>query len=331
MKRLVSGVKPTGDVHLGNYVGAMRRFVDLQHQYETYFFLADYHALTTVRDPALLRAQTMALAAAYLAIGVDPKKTVLFRQSDVPEHAELAWILNCVTPLPTLERAHAYKDAAAKKKDINVGVFDYPVLMAADILMYRAAVVPVGKDQVQHVEIAREIAKRFHAEFSAKGGSASGGGAEVFTLPEPLVDKAVETVPGIDGQKMSKSYGNVIPLFASVAETKKRVMAITTDSKSPAEPKDTGDTLYALHKIFSSAATMKKVDAAYANGGLGYKDLKEMLADGINAQLADIRERYDALMDDPKKVEKVLDAGADRAREEARKMMKEVRRVVGLR
>lgn len=320
MKRLVSGVKPTGEVHLGNYVGAMRRFVTLAGQYESYVFLADYHALTTVRDAALLKKQTRELAAAYLAIGLDPKKTVLFRQSDVPEHAELAWILNCVTPMPTLQRAHAYKDAAAKKKEISIGIFDYPVLMAADILMYRAAVVPVGKDQVQHVEIAREIAKRFHTEF----------GVEVFTLPEPLIEKGTETVPGIDGQKMSKSYGNVIPLFASAEETKKRVMRITTDSRAPEEPKDKKDTLYALHKVFSSAAVMKKVDAAYENGGLGYKELKELLADEINAQLAEIRARYDDLIADPKKIDKVLIEGGERARGEAQKMMRVVRSAVGL-
>ena len=320
MKRLVSGVKPTGEVHLGNYVGAIRRFVSLAGQYESYVFLADYHALTTMRDAALLKKQTRELAAAYLAIGLDPKKTVLFRQSDVPEHAELAWILNCVTPMPTLERAHAFKDAAAKKKEINVGVFDYPVLMAADILMYRAAVVPTGKDQVQHVEIAREIAKRFHSEF----------GTEVFTLPEPLIEKGTEMVPGLDGQKMSKSYDNVIPLFASAEETKKYVMRITTDSRAPAEPKDKKDTLYALHALFSSAAAMKKVDAAYENGGLGYKELKELLADEINAQLSDVRARYADLIADPKKLDKVLADGGERARVEAEKMMKEVRAAVGL-
>lgn len=320
MKRLVSGIKPTGEVHIGNYAGAMRRFVGLAGQYESYVFLADYHALTTVRDAAQLKRQSLALAAAYLAIGLDPKKTVLFRQSDVPEHAELAWILNCVTPMPTLQRAHAFKDAVAKKKEINAGIFDYPVLMAADILMYRAAVVPVAKDQVQHVEIAREIADRFHKAF----------GAEVFTLPEPLVEKGTEAVPGIDGQKMSKSYKNVIPLFASAEETKKRVMQIVTDSRSPAEPKDKTDTLYALHKVFSSAAAMKKVDAAYEKGGLGYKDLKELLADEINTKLADMRATYDGLITDPKKIEKVLAEGGERARAEARKMMLRVRSAVGL-
>ncbi len=319
MKRLVSGVKPTGEVHLGNYVGAMRRFVGYQAQYDSRIFLADYHALTTVRDAAALRRQTLELAAAYLAIGLDPKKTVLFRQSDVPEHAELAWILNCVTPMPTLQRAHAYKDAATKKKEINVGIFDYPVLMAADILMYRAAVVPTGKDQVQHVEIAREIAKRFHAEF----------GVELFTLPEPLVEKGTEVVPGIDGQKMSKSYGNIIPLFASAEETKKRVMRITTDSRAPEEPKDRQDTLYRLHALFSPK-DMKRIDAAYERGGMGYKELKESLAENINAQLSDIRARYDDLISEPKKIEKVLAEGADKARGEAMKMMKEVRSAVGL-
>lgn len=318
MKRLISGVKPTGEPHIGNYVGAMQRFVDLQRDYTSYVFLADYHALTTVWDAEAMRKQTLELAAGYLAIGIDPQKTVLFKQSDVPQHAELAWMLNCVTPMPTLQRAHAYKDALAKNKEINVGIFDYPVLMAADILMYQAEVVPVGKDQVQHVEIAREIAKRFHNAF----------GVEVFTLPEPLVQKEVEVVPGLDGRKMSKSYKNVIPLFASAEETKKRVMGIVTDSKRPEEPKDTKDILYQLHGIFSPNQ-MKEIDRAYTEGGMGYKELKELLATNINASLADIRERYADFSSHPKKVQQVLDDGAERARVTAAKTMAKVRDAVG--
>lgn len=318
MKRLISGVKPTGEPHIGNYVGAMQRFVDLQRDYASYVFLADYHALTTVWDAEAMRKQTLELAAGYLAIGIDPQKTVLFKQSDVPQHAELAWMLNCVTPMPTLQRAHAYKDALAKNKEINVGIFDYPVLMAADILMYQAEVVPVGKDQVQHVEIAREIAKRFHNAF----------GVEVFTLPEPLVQKEVEVVPGLDGRKMSKSYKNVIPLFASAEETKKRVMGIVTDSKRPEEPKEKKDILYQLHTIFS-ASHMKEINQAYSQGGMGYKELKELLAENINTSLADIRERYADFSSHPKKVQQVLDDGAERARSVAQKTMDKVRSAVG--
>lgn len=318
MKRLISGVKPTGEPHVGNYIGAMRRFVDLQKEFTSHVFIADYHALTSVWDAAAMKQQTLELAAGYLAIGLDPKETVLFKQSDVPMHAELAWILNCVTPMPTLERAHAYKDSLAKNKEINVGVFDYPVLMAADILMYQADVVPVGKDQVQHVEIAREIAKRFHNAF----------GVEVFTLPEPLVQKEVEMVPGLDGRKMSKSYKNVIPLFASADETKKRVMSIVTDSKRPEEPKDKKDVLYQLHTIFS-VSDMKRIDTVYADGGMGYKELKELLAVNINASLSDIRERYVDFSSHPKKVQLVLDDGAERARVAAAKTMAKVRDAVG--
>ncbi len=318
MKRLISGVKPTGEPHVGNYIGAMRRFVDLQKEFTSHVFIADYHALTSVWDAAALKQQTLELAAGYLAIGLDPKKTVLFKQSDVPMHAELAWILNCVTPMPTLQRAHAYKDALAKNKEINVGVFDYPVLMAADILMYQAEVVPVGKDQVQHVEIAREIAKRFHNAF----------GADVFTLPEPLVQKEVEVIPGVDGRKMSKSYKNVIPLFASAEETKKRVMGIVTDSKRPEEPKDKKDVLYQLHAIFSPG-DMQAIDRAYTEGGMGYKELKELLATNINTSLADIRERYADFVSHPKKVNAVLEDGAVRAQAVATKTMAKVRDAVG--
>ena len=229
-KILLSGVKPTGRVHIGNYFGAMKQFVEMQNDFESYIFIADYHAVTTVQSKEELSKGIVDVALDYLAIGLDPKKVVLFKQSDVPAVHELTWIFNCITTMPYLMRAHAYKDAEAKNKEINVGVFDYPILMASDILLQDADVVPVGQDQKQHVEYARDTAQKFNNVF--------GAGKEIFKLPEPLILKSVETVPGTDGKKMSKSYGNVIPLFATYEEIKKAVMSIPTDSKGVEESKN---------------------------------------------------------------------------------------------
>ena len=217
-KIMLSGVKPTGRPHIGNYFGAMRQFVELQNDYRTHIMLADLHALTTVKNAKQLKADTLDLAIDYLAIGLDPNKVTLFKQSDVPEHSELAWIFDCITTMPYLMRAHAYKDAEAKNKELDVGTFTYPMLMAADILLYDTDVVPVGKDQQQHVEYVRDTAEKFNRLFG-----------ETFKLPKAMILEAVETVPGLDGQKMSKSYGNTIPLFAKDAEIKKLVMSIVTD------------------------------------------------------------------------------------------------------
>jgi len=226
-KVLLSGVKPTGRPHIGNYFGAMKQFVDLQADYKSYIFIADLHALTTARDPKQLRADTLDLAIDYLAIGLDPEKVVFFKQSDVAEHTELAWIFNCLTTMPFLARAHAFKDAETKNKEVNVGLFDYPLLMAADILLYDTDVVPVGQDQKQHVEITRDTAEKFNFTYG-----------ETFKLPEPLIMDEVKTLPGLDGQKMSKSYSNTIPLFADEKEIKRLVMTIKTDSKDVSEPKN---------------------------------------------------------------------------------------------
>ncbi|MEK7662475.1 MAG: tryptophan--tRNA ligase, partial [Patescibacteria group bacterium] len=252
-KILLSGVKPTGIAHIGNFFGAMKQFVELGEDYQSYIFIANYHALTTEQDKKKLEGNTLEIAATYLALGIDPKKTALFLQSDVPEVTELAWIFNCITTVPYLSRAHAYKDAVAKDKEVSVGTFDYPMLMAADILIQDADVVPVGTDQKQHVEIARDTAEKFNRLYG-----------ETFKLPEPLIIKSVAVVPGTDGRKMSKSYGNTIPLFAEDGDIEKLVMGITTDSKGVGEPKNPEtDTIFKLHELFSSENELKKLRARY--------------------------------------------------------------------
>ncbi|MFA6797628.1 MAG: tryptophan--tRNA ligase, partial [Candidatus Paceibacterota bacterium] len=237
-KILLSGVQPTGRVHIGNYFGAMKQFVDLQDKYDCYIFIADYHAMTTVQDKEKLNKGIIDVALDYLAIGLDPKKVILFKQSDVPQVTELTWMFNCITTVPYLMRAHAFKDRESKNEEVNAGLFDYPILMASDILMQDADIVPVGQDQKQHVEYARDTAQKFNRIYG-----------ETFTVPEPFILANVETVPGTDGRKMSKSYGNVIPLFATDEEIKKAVMSIPTDSKGVAEPKNPDESnLYAIHK-----------------------------------------------------------------------------------
>lgn len=289
-KVLLSGVKPSGKLHIGNYFGAIRQFLELQDKYESYVFIADYHAMTTLQNGEQMKQNILDLATDYLALGLDPKKMVLFKQSDLPEVAELGWMFNCITTMPYLMRAHAFKDAVnkmnqlnevieisksqnsttinfdknhadAKMPEINVGIFDYPLLMAADILIQDADVVPVGQDQKQHVEYARDTAQKFNRTFSPN--------EEIFKLPQPLILKEVETVPGTDGRKMSKSYGNVIPLFATDEEIKKAVMSIVTDSSG-----DVPTNVYAIHKLFKSEAELKDL---YEEKKGKYKDLKEAL------------------------------------------------------
>jgi tryptophanyl-tRNA synthetase len=226
-KTLVSGIKSTGTLHIGNYFGAMRQFLTLQDSYDCNIFVADLHSLTTLQNKEEMQNIIKDTVAGYLAIGLNPEKVTLYKQSDVPQVTELAWIFNCITTMPYLMRAHAFKDAEAKNKEINVGVFDYPLLMAADILIEQAHIVPVGADQKQHIEIARDTAQKFNSTFG-----------EAFVIPEAFIDETVQTIPGIDGQKMSKSYGNIIPLFADEETLRKAVMSITTDSKGVEEPKD---------------------------------------------------------------------------------------------
>ncbi|OHA79927.1 MAG: tryptophan--tRNA ligase [Candidatus Yonathbacteria bacterium RIFCSPHIGHO2_01_FULL_44_41] len=318
-KTLLSGVKPTGTVHIGNYFGAMRQFVDHQDDYRQFIFLANYHALTSVSDGALLRKLSLDLAIDYLAIGIDPKKTTLFLQSDVPEVTELAWIFNTITTVPYLSRAHAYKDAEAKNKEVSVGLFDYPILMAADILIYGADVVPVGLDQKQHIEIARDTAQKFNRVFG-----------ETFKIPEPIILEEVKTVPGTDGRKMSKSYNNVIGLFASDEEIKKAVMSIPTDSKGIEESKNPSDCkVFAIHELFPGKDT-EALRARYIAGGIGYKESKDLLIEKIIAFVSPMRALREEIAGDTEAVLKILKEGAQVARREAQKTMSAVREKVGL-
>ncbi|MFA6226978.1 MAG: tryptophan--tRNA ligase [Candidatus Paceibacterota bacterium] len=319
-KILLSGVKPTGTVHLGNYFGAMKQFVNMQGEHDCHIFIADYHAMTTVQDKKEMSKQILDVALDYLAIGLDPKKVCLFKQSDIPQVAELAWIFNCITTVPYLMRAHAYKDAEAKNKEINVGVFDYPILMAADILIQDSDIVPVGQDQKQHLEYARDIAQKFNNTFG-----------ETFKLPEPFIIPNVESVPGTDGRKMSKSYGNIIPLFATDAEIKKAVMSIPTDSKGVDEPKNPEESIiFAIHRLLLDEAGQKALAEKYKKGGMGYKEAKESLIKDLSAFIKPIREKREMLAKDIDTVLDILKAGGARARARVEKKMKEVREKVGV-
>jgi tryptophanyl-tRNA synthetase len=310
-KKLLSGIKPSGRPHIGNYFGAMRQFVELQNEYECFFFIPDYHALTTVQNAEELRKNIIDVAIDYLAIGLNPEKVLLYKQSDIPEHAELAWIFDTIITVPYLERAHAYKDAVAKKREASVGLFNYPVLMAADILLYDTDVVPVGADQKQHVEIARDVAEKFNRVFG-----------ETFKLPEPYIMKNVAVVPGIDGQKMSKSYHNTIPLFAEDAEIEKLVMSIITDS-SAGVPKN----VYEIHKLFHSENELAKL---YKEKEGKYKELKDALIADMKKFITPLREKRKAIAGDTPRVLQILKDGGERARALAVKKMDAVREKIGV-
>lgn len=311
MKTLLSGVKPTGRPHIGNYFGAMKQWLDIQSQYDCNFMIADYHGLNFIQDGSEMKDQILNLAIDYLAIGLDPEKSVIFKQSDVSAHTELAWIFETITTMPYLMRAHAFKDAEAKNKEIGVGTFNYPMLMAADILLYDADIVPVGQDQKQHIEYARDTAQKFNHIFG-----------ETFKLPEPLIMKDVATVPGTDGQKMSKSYGNTIPLFASKEEIVKAVMSIVTDSTSEV-PKN----VYEIHKLFKSEAELAKL---YGENKGKYKVLKEALIEDIENFVKPMRERRHELMQDVGKIEKVLAEGAIKANKKANTKLIEAKKKIGV-
>ncbi len=310
---LVSGVKPSGAIHIGNYFGALKQFVELinSEKYEPYIFVADYHALNTMQDATEMRRLTNELVATYLAIGLDPNKVTLFKQSDVQAHTELCWIFDTITTMPYLMRAHAFKDAEAKNKEISVGTFNYPMLMAADILLYDAAIVPVGQDQKQHIEYTRDTAEKFNRTYS-----------EVFTLPKPYIMEEVAVVPGTDGQKMSKSYGNTIPLFASREELTTTVMGIVTDS-SGERPQN----VYALHRLLKSEAELASL---YEEKKGKYKELKEALLEDLDAFIAPMRARYEKYVQDERKMATVLAKGAKRARVRSEAKMKLVRKAVGV-
>lgn len=315
-KRLFSGMQATGRIHIGNYFGALKQFVDLQDTYDTFIFIANLHSLTGLPTKEKLLDDTHNLVLDYLAAGLDPAKVTIFKQSDVPAHTSLATILNNVVPVSYLERAHAFKDAEAKKKEVNVGTFTYPVLMASDILLYGTDVVPVGKDQKQHVEYARDFAGKFNTHYG-----------EVFKLPNELILEDMGVIPGTDGQKMSKSYGNTIPLSATDDEISKAVMSIPTDSRRRDEVKDPEEmVLYQIHKLFNASDELK---AQYAQG-LGYGDAKKMLIADIMAFVTPMRERRKQYEENPKLVEEILISGAMKANDIAMKKMREVYSAVGL-
>ncbi|HPB11923.1 MAG TPA: tryptophan--tRNA ligase [Kiritimatiellia bacterium] len=318
--RILSGIQPSGKLHLGNYFGMMRPALQLQERGEAYLFIANYHALTSVHDRERLKQDTWDVALDFLACGLDPVRTVFFRQSDVPEVHELAWLLSAVTPMGLLERCHSYKDKIAKGIAPSHGLFAYPVLMAADILIYQSNVVPVGRDQKQHVEVTRDLALKFNNEFG-----------EVFTIPEPFIPDEVAVVPGLDGQKMSKSYGNTIELFGDMKETKARIMKIVTDSKGLEDPKDpSACNVFALFKLFADDARRQEMEANYRGGNYGYGHAKKALAAAFEETFAPFRARRAELQAHPDYVEEVLRNGAERARAEAAKTLDRARDAVGL-
>ncbi|MFA6301392.1 MAG: tryptophan--tRNA ligase [Candidatus Paceibacterota bacterium] len=310
-KVFLSGLQPSGKPHIGNYFGAMKQFVDLQNEHDGYIFIADYHALHSLRNKKEMNENIKNVLLDYLAIGLDPEKVTLFKQSDISEHTELAWIFDTITTMPFLMRAHAFKDAQAKNKEIDVGTFNYPVLMAADILLYSPDMVPVGADQKQHVEIARDIAEKFNNTYG-----------ETFKLPEPMILKEVAIVPGTDGRKMSKSYNNHIPLFAENEEIKKCVMSIVTDS-SGGVPQN----VYAIHKLFRSEGELKKI---YEEKAGKYKELKELLIEDIEKFIAPLREKRKEFEKDLPKALSILKDGGEKAKKVAAEKMKEVREKIGV-
>jgi tryptophanyl-tRNA synthetase len=325
--RILSGIQPSGVLHIGNYFGMMRPAVALQAEGETFYFIADYHALTSLRDPEALRENSRRVALDFLACGLDPDKGALFRQSDVPQTTELAWILSTVTPNSRLELAHSYKDKIARGMPASAGLFTYPVLMAADILIYDSDIVPVGKDQKQHVEITRDIATRMNETY----GQAAPAG-QLLKLPEPRIQAATEVVPGIDGQKMSKSYGNNIDIFGDEKEIRKRVMSIVTDSTPVDAPKDpTKSTIIQLYSLFASKSELKEMRERFKKGGTGYGDFKKQLFEKLWEYFAPMRKRREEILADKSYIDNVLVRGARRANEIADNVMQRVRKAVGLR
>lgn len=318
--RILSGIQSSGKLHLGNYLGAMKQHIEFQQEHECFFFIANYHSLTTVQDAALLRQLTLDVALDYLALGLDPAKANLFRQSDIPEVTELAWILSTVTGKGLLERAHSYKDKVDKGIAASMGLFFYPVLMAADILIYRSDLVPVGKDQVQHIEMTQDMAGYFNNTY----------GREVFKRPEAKLNEAM-IVPGIDGQKMSKSYGNAINLFDPPNATRKRIMSIKTDSTPVESPKNPETcNVFSLYKLLATPAEVSEMESNYRRGGYGYGEAKKALADVVERVLAPSREKRERLERNLGEVEEMLVAGAQRARAVAREVMEDVRDACGI-
>ena len=320
-KRSLTGIQPSGVPHIGNLKGMIEPALALQETHEPFYFIASYHALTTTKDRDLLLEYQREAALSFLAFGLDPSVTSLFLQQDVPEVCELSWILSCHVNMGLLERAHAYKAARDAGREINAGTFSYPILMAADILIYDSHHVPVGKDQKQHVEMARDMAAGLNHRY----------GADIFVLPEPLIRDEVATVPGVDGRKMSKSYGNTLPLFLPPKKLRKLVMKIVTDSKGVEDVKDPeGCNVFALYKLFASADEQADLAERYRAGGLGYGHAKQALFEAMDRFLAEPRERYAELAGDPERVDAVLAQGAEKARGIAQETMGRVRGAIGL-
>ncbi len=318
--RALSGVQPSGKIHIGNYFGAIRQYVQLQEEHEGFFFIANYHALTTIRNAAEMRQQTLDLAADYIALGLDPQKATIFAQSDVPEVTELTWVLSTVTPMGLLERCHAYKDKIAQGIPADHGLFAYPVLMAADILIYDSNLVPVGQDQKQHVEVTRDIAMRFNSTYG-----------EALVVPEPYILEDTATVLGVDGRKMSKSYDNTICIFDSEKETRKRIMGIVTDSTPLEDPKDPETcSVFALYSLFADQNQRQQMSDRYRAGGMGYGDAKKALLEAFMEQFGEARKRREELAGDMGYVVDVLKQGATKARAVARQTMQRVRQACGV-
>jgi tryptophanyl-tRNA synthetase len=323
--RILSGIQPTGILHIGNYFGMMRPAIALQDEGEALYFIADYHALTSLRDPLALRENSRRVALDFIACGLNPDKAALFRQSDVRQVTELAWILSTVTPVSRLELAHSYKDKIARGAPAAAGLFTYPVLMAADILIYDSDIVPVGKDQKQHLEIARDIATRINETFGSKREG------RVLKLPEARIQAQTEVVPGIDGQKMSKSYGNTIDIFGDEKEMRKRVMSIVTDSTAVEAPKDPDtSTIVQLYTLVASNEEAEEMREQFRKGGRGYGDFKKQLFEKLWDYFAPMRKRRDEILRHKDYIESVLAQGAGRANSIADRVMKRVRQAVGL-
>jgi tryptophanyl-tRNA synthetase len=318
--RILSGLQPSGALHIGNYFGMMRPAIALQAEGEAFYFIAEYHALTSVRDPKTLRENSRRVALDFLACGLDPERAALFRQSDVPQVTELAWILSTAAPMGLLERAHSYKDKLARGMPATVGLFNYPVLMAADILIYDSDIVPVGKDQKQHIEITRDLAVKMNEIFG-----------EIFKLPEPRIQAATEVVPGIDGQKMSKSYGNNIDIFGDEKETRKRIMSVVTDSSPVEAPKDPSrSTIFRLYSLVASKREIAEMREQFQKGGTGYGDFKKQLFEKLWDYFAPMRKRREEILADKSYIDNVLAHGAKRANEVADLVMERIRGAVGL-
>src|SRR5213596_2014213 len=325
--RILSGIQPSGVLHIGNYFGMIQRAIALQAEGEAFYFIANYHALTSLRDPDSLRENSRRVAVDFLACGFDPERGALFMQSDVPQVTELTWILSTVAPMGLLERAHSYKDKLARGMPATVGLFSYPVLMAADILIYDSDVVPVGKDQKQHIEITRDLAVKMNETFGQQEQD-----GRIFKLPEARIKAATETVPGIDGQKMSKSYGNNIDIFGDEKETRKRVMSIVTDSTPVEAPKDSErSTIVQLYSLFASKDEIASMRERFETGGTGYGDFKKELFEKLWEYFSPMRKRREEILADKSYVDNVLVRSAKRANEVADDVMTRVRAAVGLR